>query len=325
MDDKKGYVTLKPTTEFLSGGVDMVQLNRNMEIENKMSKIERESQELVNVRVRVDELEESLPNTEDELKDYARDLLRGDKDVLRPVHVSYRAAKRAVGEEKVKELCEMFTSIFDNMCSRTCEIEGVRFGNGGRSKLTVGKKGFGIRWNIKSEELRAGWHSKEIFQVIENHELIAKYLDEHRMKPFGERLRRFAKSGVFLNATSLTVEREVPPGICIQAGYGSRYREVKCVRLRGGEFSADVVRRHNGDNDEDELEECRIASYESGYDGSGDEFRVHRPYGYLKLRSFWLEVAEGYRAECETIRVNAESKMAELKESFKREMTLLKM
>jgi len=300
--------------------VDLVQVSRQSEIDVKLNTMDVEIKELVGLRSRVDELENKIPEDDDELSEYAKAVFDSDQKKILPVVKSYRAARMAVGSGKVKELCEMFVSIFSNMCSRTREVEGIKVSN---YKLTVGKHGFGQRWNIKSDPLTS-YNDEAVFEIIANHEPIAKWLDANRMKPYGERLRRFAKFAVFLNSKSLAMFEDVPIDLSIVGGYGSRYKKVLKVKVKGGMFSA-ILDDGTRDNQPNTYTQS-LASIEIYDDEDTKPYvRMHQPFGYLKLRVHWLNLLDEYGSMCEKIRVNAEAKMAELKDSFKREMTLIKM
>ena len=308
------------TGEVVEDAVDLVQLSRQSELDVKLNTMDSEIKELVSLRGRVDELENKIPEDDDELSEYAKVVFESDHKKIIPVAQSYRSASIAVGQGRVKELCEMFCSIFQNMSSRTREVEGVKVGN---YKLTVGKYGFGQRWNIKSDPITA-YNDGAVFEIIANYEPVAKWLDANRMKPYAERLRRFSKFAVFLNSKSLSHELDVKEDLFIVGGYGSHYKKVLKVNVKGGEFSAILA---DGTRDgQPNMYTQRLASIEVNGD-SGDKpyVRMHQPFGYLKLREYWLAMLDEYQVECEKVRVNAESKMLELKESFKREMTLIKM
>ena len=109
---------------------------------------------------------EEIPNIKKELFTHVEKIIEKDKSSLHKMYSANMRANEALSTAKRQEICKMFVKVFQNLKSKTTEVEGVLIDG---TKLTVGKQGFGMRWHIQSEPISQ--HATEkIFGIIMHHD-----------------------------------------------------------------------------------------------------------------------------------------------------------
>lgn len=286
-----------------------------MSIDELMAVTKTKSERLRELQGQVDVLENELPKLREKYRDDVKEILKGDiKKYYRKAKSHHSAAKNATS--KSDQVCKMFVQLFKNLRSRTTEVEGVKIGS---SKLTVGKGGFGTRWNVKADQVTA-WDSSAIFEILDKAEEIAEWMKNNRMKDQADRLLRFAeKAKVFAQAERMSYKKDVSDkGILYISVYDETYNVV-ALRL-DGDLLRVVCKKKNGEDDDEHTE--TVAEY-TPYDSGDCYINLRSPYTYYVAREEFISMVEPFIERCNNIKATAEKDFAGLKEEFKRELTLL--
>lgn len=259
------------------------------------------------------DLEKTIPDKEEELSEKAHKIIEKDMDSwLGELSQEYKKATASVDKNK-QELLNIFTTVFTDLKSRTVEVEGVKITG---QKLTVGKTGFGIRWNVKSEPI-SRYEATAILQIIENAEPIAEWMENNRMKGHAENLRKFVKHAKTTADSTLEMDCDVTEPLIMTSRWGNSYNSVKGVKMNGSEFRA-IVEDKEGDTETEKILEFQKV----GRNSLENYTHLNSPYVFLRTRELFKGMHQEYVDKCKVIQATAQQEFDQLKEEFKKELTL---
>lgn len=248
----------------------------------------------------------------DKMKEYAQGLAdKEDAPLLKRMRELYVRMGKLQGGDSAERIKQIFLAVFKKMSSRTKEVTAKPPDSRYGWRYTIGKDGFGRRYNVQAEAI---YSYDGVVGVLQKKDEILQTMKNMRgMAPWCERLKKFSDilkaPEIFQNEMAMEVKLERP--VLLPTEYrATEYGVTSSDRLQ---FSSSSFLKLLYEKPNDYEESRRVMTSDK---------TVRCGFSYMQLRPHLKQLVEQLEQKLLPEIEKGENVIKELQEEFKTELTM---